>query len=51
MIRHIFRTSAGTGFPAVDLVVLPKAAILDADPGGLSRDFKAVLKRCGVSIS
>ena len=51
LIRNIFRTSAGAGFPTVDLVVLPKTAILEADPAGLSRDFSAVLKRCGVSIS
>jgi ribonuclease P protein component len=51
LIRNVFRTSVGPEIPSVDLVILPKPAIFDADPGGLSQDFKAVLRRCGVSIS
>ena len=33
----------------VDLVVLPKGTIFEADASGLLQDFTATLKRCGVS--
>lgn len=51
LIRNVFRTSVASPGPGWDLVVLPKAAILEAEPGGLIQDFQATLKRCGVSIS
>ena len=51
LIRNVFRTSVTEPTAAIDLVVLPKAAIFDADVGALAQDFKTTLKRCGMSIS
>ena len=49
LIRNIFRTAVATEFPVMDIVVLPKPPILEADPGALAQDFKVALKRSGVS--
>jgi ribonuclease P protein component len=49
LIRNVFRTSMTDPSARVDLVVLPKGTIFEADASGLLQDFTATLKRCGVS--
>jgi ribonuclease P protein component len=43
LIREVFRTSR---LAAVDLVVIPKPPLLDADLPVLRRDFDVTLRRC-----
>jgi ribonuclease P protein component len=45
LIREVFRTSIVSRGP-LDLVVIPKPALLEAPFEGLSRDFQIVLRRC-----
>jgi len=48
LIRQAFRTQPGAGAP-LDLVVIPKRPLLDADPEALALDFRQILKRCAAS--
>jgi ribonuclease P protein component len=50
LIRNVFRTSMTDRSTGIDLVVLPKTAIFEADAAALAQDFKTTMKRCGVSI-
>jgi ribonuclease P protein component len=43
LIREMFRTSNDAG--SVDLVVIPKLALLDASKPALQQDFEAAFKR------
>ena len=45
LIREVFRTEAASQ-PALDLVVIPKPALLDAPWSALRDDFRATLRRC-----
>lgn len=45
LIREIFRTVVYPG-PPVDLVIIPKNALLSADVEGLRREYQAALRRC-----
>jgi len=49
LIREVFRTSDHRGRP-LDLVIIPKNALLSADVEGLRREFQAVLRRCLSSL-
>ena len=45
LIREVFRTAGYSSRP-VDLVVIPKNALLLADIEGLRREYQTVLRRC-----
>jgi ribonuclease P protein component len=45
LIREVFRTTVHPSSP-VDLVVIPKNALLSADVEGLRREYQAMLRRC-----
>ena len=45
LIREVFRTEAASQ-PALDLVVIPKPALLDAPWSALRDNFRATLRRC-----
>jgi ribonuclease P protein component len=45
LIRETFRKAPYSGRP-VDLVVIPKHALLTADVQGLERDYTTALRRC-----
>jgi ribonuclease P protein component len=45
LIREVFRTEAPSR-PALDLVVIPKPALLDARWSAVQEDFRATLRRC-----
>ena len=45
LIREMFRTSVYDG-PPLDLVVIPKNALLTTDVEGLKREYATALKRC-----
>lgn len=45
LIREVFRTEAPSR-PALDLIVIPKPALLDAPWSAVQEDFRAALRRC-----
>ncbi len=45
LIREVFRTSVHSTRP-VDLVVIPKNALLSSDFEGLKREYQATIRRC-----
>jgi ribonuclease P protein component len=45
LIREVFRTADPSGRP-VDLVVIPKDALLSSDFDGLRREYQAMIRRC-----
>ena len=49
LIREVFRTSIAPAVP-VDLVVIPKAAAIEAKAQDISADYQTTLKRLGLSI-
>jgi ribonuclease P protein component len=48
LIRQVFRTNTGPR-EAADLVVIPKAALLQADSAELSRDYQTLVNRVALS--
>jgi len=48
LIREVFRSAVPPHVP-VDLVVIPKAAAVEAKVTDLTRDYQATLKRLGLS--
>ena len=48
LIREAFRTSVGPSSP-FDLVIIPKASVIEASSTDVSGDFAATLKRMGLS--
>jgi ribonuclease P protein component len=45
LIRETFRTTTYSNRP-LDLIVIPKGALLSADAEGLRREYHTVLRRC-----
>jgi ribonuclease P protein component len=45
LIREMFRTSNSASAVEVDLVVIPKTALLEASRPALEQDFESALKR------
>jgi ribonuclease P protein component len=50
LIRQAFRTNGGPRV-AADLVIIPKPALLDAQPAELLKDYQAVVNRLSLSKS
>ena len=48
LIRQVFRTDPGPASPS-DLVVIPKAAVIEAKADLVASDYRATLKRLGLS--
>ena len=49
LIRETFRTAKHPARP-LDLVVIPKNALLTADVEGLKRDYETALRRCSSNL-